>query len=152
MRNLVLLPFVLFLLPSCQQAGRSADSVTQIKATIDNYYTDIRKKGLIAELDYLDSSDQFFWVPPGYLDYILYDSVARVIRKNAGAFQLVDNRYDSLLVIPLSKGYAQFAMRTMSTTVTASGDTSHTRFIESGVMVKRKQGWKFLSGQTSILP
>jgi hypothetical protein len=42
-------------------------------------------------------------------------------------------------------------MRTISTAVYASGDTVKTAFIESGVMVKRKEGWRFLSGQTSLL-
>ena len=123
----------------------------EIKSTIDNYYNDIRKQGLLAEFNYLDSSEQFFWAPPGYLNYAGYDSIAAAIRRNAASLKLVDNRYDSLLIIPLTKEYAQFAMRTISTIIDVEGDTSKTAFIESGVMVKRKEGWKFLSGQTSVL-
>jgi hypothetical protein len=84
------------------------------------------------------------------LNYIGYDSVAAAIRRNAGLIRMVNNRYDSLLIVPLTDDYAQFALRTISTTVIAN-DTTQTVFIESGVMVKRKNGWKFLSGQTSVL-
>lgn len=142
----------LFLLLSCSQTDKSQGDVQkEIRSTIDNYYNDIRKEGLLAELKYLDSSKQFFWVPPGYLNYAGYDSIAAAIRRNAAFLKSVDNRYDSLLIVPLTKDHAQFVMRTVSTTVDATGDTVKTAFIESGVMVKRKDGWKFLSGQTSVL-
>lgn len=154
MRNLSFL-LAFFLLLSCSQndksTGNNDNLRNEIKTTIDNYYNDIRKEGLLAEFKYLDSSNQFFWVPPGYLNYSGYDSIAAAIHKNAASLKLVDNRYDSLLIIPLTKEYAQFVVRTISTTVDATGDTSKIAFIESGVMVKRKDGWKFLSGQTSIL-
>lgn len=154
MRNLCTLLVCLPIL-SCNQSnhspGNNDDVRNEIKTTFDNYYNDIRKEGLIAEFKYLDSSAQFFWVPPGYLNYAGYDSVASAIRKNATALKSVDNRYDSLLIIPLTDNYAQFVVRTISATVDATGDTFKTAFIESGVMVKRKDGWKFLSGHTTIL-
>ncbi|HWI93957.1 MAG TPA: hypothetical protein VNT20_21935 [Flavisolibacter sp.] len=154
MRNLYTLAICFFTL-SCNQpdhsSGKNDDVRNEIKTTFDNYYNDIRKQGLLAELKYLDSSAQFFWVAPGYLNYAGYDSIARAIKENAAVLKSIDNRYDSLLIVPLTTNYAQFAVRTISTAVTASGDTSQTAFIESGVMVKRKEGWKFLSGQTSIL-
>jgi hypothetical protein len=145
----------LFVLLSCRQDNKSTgnnDNVrNEIKTTIDNYYNDIRKEGLLAELKYLDSSAQFFWVPPGYLNYAGYDSVSAAIKTGASLLKSVNNRYDSLLIVPLTKDYAQFVMRTVSTTVGIGGDTLRTAFIESGVMVRRKDGWKFLSGQTSML-
>lgn len=154
MRNLYFLSAFLLLL-SCSQSSRqnhdTSSAKIEIKSTIDSYYDDIRKEGLLAELKYMDSSSQFFWVPPGYLNYAGYDSITVAIRRNAASFKSVDNRYDSLLIIPLTKEYASFVMRTVSTTVDAAGDTSKAAFIESGVMVKRNGGWKFLSGQTSIL-
>ena len=154
MRNFCTLLICFFIL-SCNQSnhssGKNDDVRNEIKATFDNYYNDIRKQGLLAELKYLDSSAKFFWVPPGYLNYAGYDSIAAAIKENAATLRSIDNRYDSLLIVPLTDNYAQFAVRTISTAVTATGDSSRTAFIESGVMVKRKDGWKFLSGQTSIL-
>lgn len=154
MRNFCILLICFFIL-SCNQSNHSSgknDNIrNEIKTTFDDYYNDIRKQGLLAELKYLDSSAQFFWVPPGYLNYAGYDSIAAAIKENAASLKSIDNRYDSLLIVPLTDNYAQFAVRAISTAVTATGDTSQTAFIESGVMVKRKDGWKFLSGQTSIL-
>ena len=155
MRNLYsLLIFLLTL--SCNNQSNNQNSDTnsvrnEIKSAIDSYYNDIRKDGMLAELKYMDSSSQFFWVPPGYLNYTGYDSIAAAIRRNAASFTSVNNRYDSLLIIPLTSKYANFVMRTISTTIDTAGDTSRAAFIESGVMVRRDGGWKFLSGQTSFL-
>jgi hypothetical protein len=149
MRNLHFLVAVLLFLSRPDSDTNSVRN--EVKSTIGNYYNDIRKEGLIAELKYMDSSSQFFWVPPGYLNYTGYDSIAAAIRRNAASFKSVDNRYDSLLIIPLTDEYVNFVMRTVSTTTDTAGNTSKAAFIESGVMVKRKGGWKFLSGQTSIL-
>jgi len=149
-----LIVLVFFLLFSCAQNDKqivNADLQQEIKSTIDNYYNELRKEGLAAELKYLDSSNQFFWVPPGYMNYANYNVIAAAIKRNAALLKSIDNRYDSLLIIPLTKEYAQFVMRTISTTIRADGDSIKSAFIESGVVVRRKDGWKFLSGQTSIL-
>jgi hypothetical protein len=143
-----------FLLFSCGQNDKGVindDLQKEVKSTIDNYYNELRKKGLAAELKYLDSSNQFFWVPPGYMNYANFNVIAAAIKRNAASLKSIDNRYDSLLIIPLTNDYAQFVMRTISTTIRADGDSIKSAFIESGVMVRRKDGWKFLSGQTSLL-
>jgi hypothetical protein len=150
MKKLSILP-VLFLVFSCRPGPDSEGVRKDVQSTIDNYYNDIRKQGLLAELKYLDSTTQFFWIPPGYMNYVSYDSVAAAIRRNAPGMKSLNNHYDSLLIVPLSSDHAQFAMRTISVSVDAAGDSTTTAFIESGVMVKRNDGWKFLSGHTSIL-
>ena len=154
MKNVLFLA-TFFVAVSCKQNDNKAintdDSRNEVKLTIDNYYNDLRKEGLVAEFKYLDSSNQFFWVPPGFMNYAGYDVIAAAIRRNAGSLKKVDNRYDSLLIIPLTNEYAQFVMRTISTSIRADGDTIKSAFIESGVVVKRKDGWKFLSGQTTLL-
>jgi hypothetical protein len=142
---------LLVLLLSCR-SGSDSDGVRKdVKSTIDNYYSDIRKEGMLASLKYFDSSKQFFWIPPGYLNYVSYDSVAAAIRRSAPGLKSLNNHYDSLLIVPLSADHAQFAMRSISISVDTDGDSTTTAFIESGVMVKRSGGWKFLSGHTSIL-
>lgn len=143
-----------FMLFSCAQNDKKVvndDVQKEVKSTIDNYYKELRKDGLVSELKYLDSSSQFFWVPPGYMNYANYSVIAAAIKRNAALLKSIDNRYDSLLIIPLTNDYAQFVMRTVSTTIRADGDSIKSAFIESGVMVRRKDGWKFLSGQTSVL-
>lgn len=122
-----------------------------IRVTLDNYYADIKKTGLTAEFKYLDHSPDFFWVPPGYSSAISYDSVATVLNQNAPLFRSVDNAWDSLRIIPLTTELATYTGRLRSTMVDASGKTSHIALVETGLLVKRKDGWKLLSGQTSVV-
>lgn len=65
--------FVAYLLLStftcCKQENNLGDQeksaiVQATRATMENYYADIRKTGLTAEFAYLDSSKDFYWVPP----------------------------------------------------------------------------------------
>ena len=149
---LTAIPVVLFI--ACETKNEKIDRKKideEIRITITNYYNDIRKEGPIAEFKYLDSSEDFFWTPPGYSSPINYDSVAAFIRKNAPAFKSVDNSLDTAIIASLTNEYAQVFMKTNSTIVDTSGNTSHHSFIETGVMIKRNDGWKFLSGQTSLL-
>jgi penicillin V acylase-like amidase (Ntn superfamily) len=148
MRYSLLLVFLSSLI-ACQQNRSKIEK--EIRSTIVNYYNDIRKEGLRAEFKYLDSSADFFWVPPGYSSYIKYDSVAAIIKRNASSLRSVDNSFSKLFIMPLTNKYAQFTMSSHSTIVDSSGKSFKIRFVETGIMIKRQDGWKFLSGQTSVL-
>jgi hypothetical protein len=124
----------------------------EVRQTLDDYASDIRTGGLMTEFKYLDSSEQFFWVPPGYTNALSYDSVRAIITKNAGNFKLVDNRWDTLRIIPLSEELANYT-GVLQSDMTLQNDTvMHYRMIETGIMIKRESGWKLLSGQTAVLP
>lgn len=127
--------------------------ITQVaKQTLDNYYNDIRKEGLTAEFKYLDNSADFFWVPPGYSSPISYDSVAAILNKNALLFKSIDNSFDTLNIIPLSKELVTYTGRLHSIMIDTSGQVSTYTMVETGILIKRKDGWKLLSGQTSVVP
>src|SRR5688572_33335994 len=86
---------------SCRQPTELTEKekeelIISIRQTLDNYYNDIRKSGLLAELNYLDSSADFFWVPPGYNQSISYDSVVSILKQNAPYYKYVDNAFDTL--------------------------------------------------------
>jgi hypothetical protein len=125
--------------------------VETVRQTLVNYHADIRKDGFIAELTYLDDSDDFFWVPPGYAAPITYDSVRAVLKQNAPLYESVNNNWDTLMVIAISKDYATFAGRFSSVMTDTAGKITEFQLIESGLLVKRKSRWKLLSGQTKIL-
>jgi SnoaL-like protein len=151
----ILFFLVLLFLTACKDRSRPMDKSSiekEINNTIENYYRDISKKGLLAEFKYLDSSENFFWVAPGYSTHLSYDSVSAVIKRNAASLKSVDNSLDNLLVKPLTDNLASFTMRTRSTIVDTSGAISKIAFLETGIMIKRNDGWKFLSGQTSLIP
>eukprot|EP01136_Pigoraptor_vietnamica_P027129 Opistho-1_new@83068 len=102
MKKTALIFFMFGLTSSCKQANTLSNNEKKLikqeaKQMLDNYYNDIRQKGLLAELDYLDNSADFFWVPPGYSNAITYDSVVSVLKQNAPQFKSIDPMYSALI-------------------------------------------------------
>lgn len=118
---------------------------------LHDYVTAIKTGGLRAEFDYLDQSPDFFWVPPGYETSISYDSVAAVLNANASLFKSVENSYDTLVIIPVKKDLASYTAVLTSVITDTLDQMSTMRLIESGLVVKRKSGWKLQCGQTSVI-
>jgi hypothetical protein len=141
---------------SCRQPTplterEKASIVENVRQTLDNYYNDIRKSGLTAEFKYLDNSSEFFWVPPGYSNSISYDSVATLLKESAPKYKSIANSFETLLIIPLTDEHATYTGQLKSTMTDTSGKVVTFSFVETGVLIKRKDGWKLLNGQTSIL-
>src|SRR5690349_2436821 len=104
---IVITAVVWLMLSSCQQRMALNDQEKKViedsvHQTLDRYNHAIRESGLNAEFAFLDSSEDFFWVPPGYSTALPYDSVVAIIRSNARAFTAVDNKFSSLSIHPLS--------------------------------------------------
>jgi hypothetical protein len=155
MRSILIYASILSLI-SCRQSGSMTEDekaaiVADVRRTLDNYYNDIRKSGLTAEFKYLDNSAEFFWVPPGYPNAISYDSVAAVLNQNAGKFTHIDNTFDTLQIFAISRRYATYTGRLTSVMTDTSGQTRSFNLVETGVMTKKGDAWKLLSGQTSIV-
>src|SRR5262249_38223072 len=123
----------------------------EARATLEQYYADVRKDGLMAEFRYLDSSREFFWVPPGYASPLSYDSVKTILKQNAGLFRLIDNSFESLAVMPLSREAAVYTGRLRSLSIDTSGTRQISLLMETGFLQKRKEGWKLVGGQTNFL-
>ena len=125
----------------------------EVTKTLHSYYDAIRRDGLTAEFRYLDSSADFFWVPPGYGGPISFDSVRILLLATAPALRTIDNRWNALLVQPINNETATYSGTIHSTITDTSGTTTTMLMKETGVLVKRKDGWKLVSGQTvSISP
>jgi hypothetical protein len=143
-------------LVSCRQSQPFTDSEKNevernVRQTLDRYHDDVRNSGLTAEFRYLDSSSDFFWVPPGYAQAISYDSVKVILEHNAPRYRSVSNHFNTLRIIPLTKEVATYTGRLKSVMSDTSGKTSSFSLIESGVLIKREDGWKLLSGQTAVI-
>jgi hypothetical protein len=121
------------------------------RQTLHRYYETVKQEGLLAEFAYLDSSAEFFWVPPGYKSPLNFDSVATILRSNATKWKLIDNKWDSLRVIPLSPELASYTGILQSSMTDTAGVELTFKMIETGVLIKRTDGWKLLHGQTSML-
>ena len=156
MRILILNLLILVTFSNCDSSTSLSASEklaisSAVRQTLNNYYNDVKQSGLTAEFKYLDSSSDFFWAPPGYSSAISYDSVARLLRQNAPNFQSITNTFDTLSVIPLSKELATYTGRLQSTMVDTAGKSTTTTLVETGVLIKRTDGWKLLSGQTTVV-
>ena len=119
-----------------------------IHIVLENYYSDIRKHGLMAEFSYLDTSSDFFWVPPGFTQSISYDSVSALLKKNAPLFSSVVNTWAKLDIQPLRRDFVVYTGRLHSFMVDTTGKETSFNLVETGLLVRRKDGWKLLCGQT----
>jgi len=149
---LVLLP-----LCACQKSDKLTESEKNairdnVRQALHDYYEAIRTGGMRGEFGYLDNSPDFFWVPPGYSSWIAYDSVATVLNSNAPAFRLIENVWDTLRIDPLTRDYATYTGKFHSTMTDTAGNITTVAGIETGVVIKRQDGWKLLRGQTALLP
>ena len=149
-----LIPFFLcaLLYLSCKEAGISDSAAEQVRKevreTLTNYHTEIRNEGLMAELKYLDTSAQFQWIPPGYEDPISYDSVVTILNRSVGLHGMIDSKWDSLTIEPISDTKANYSGIVSIQMTGISGEKSTAKLREQGVMIKRENGWKLLSGKT----
>jgi len=160
MRQRILFGFIVLTLLttfSCQQEKRELTAEERneigrvVRQTLESYLEDIRSGGLMAEFAYLDSSADFFWVPPGYTSALTFDSVATILKANARMFTTIDNRWETLQINPLHNILAAYTGTLKSTTIDTAGNKTDVRMIESGVMVKRADGWKILCGQSRVM-
>jgi hypothetical protein len=145
-----------FLIASCgeetkQEFNKEVVALEMRQMMVD-YHSAINKNGLLAEFDYLDSSAQFFWIPPGYTSALSYDSVRTIITANAKALRSVDFKWSTLEVIPLSGNIGTYQGIVKGKTVDTSNSSLEFSILESGTLIKRNEGWKLLSGQSAILP
>ena len=131
-----------------QEKALIADTIRQ---TLNNYYADIRKEGLLAEFRYLDSSSEFFWVPPGFENALNYDSIHSILIKNASSLSSIVNSWENLAIHPLSRELVNYTGKIRSTVTDTAGNVFNSTLLETGIMIRRKNGWKLLSGQTAVI-
>lgn len=123
----------------------------EITEVLNRYTRAIGQDGLLAEFSFLDSSSDFYWIPPGYTSALQYDSIKAIISGIAPGIKSMNNTYHSIQVFPYSATYAGYTAHVNSNSVDTGGNTYTTNLLESGTMIKRKNGWKLLAGHTSLV-
>ncbi|WP_298896871.1 hypothetical protein [uncultured Psychroserpens sp.] len=148
--------FVIFQILSCSKEKKGNYDkdkiIAEISEMFDNYHNDIRNDGLIAEFKYLDSSTNFFWVPPNYKSALSYDSVRSILTLNSKSIKIANFSWDKIEIFPLSEKIASYSGIVNSIITNTSDSTTTFQIIESGTVIKKKDGWKMLNGQSAILP
>ena len=126
--------------------------IQEVQKMLENYHKAIQENGLTAEFDYLDHSNDFFWVPPGYTSALTYDSVKTILKTNAMLFDKVEFHWESLQIIPLTNEISNYYGIVEGVLTDTAGFENNVAIIESGTVIKRPDGWKLLSGQSANLP
>jgi len=147
---------ILITLSACHQTStlNNADKkqiISDIANMFDNYHNDIKKEGLLSEFKYLDQSKDFFWVPPGYKSALSYDSVKTILEVNARSLRAAEFSWDTLQIFPLSHEIANYSGIVKGSMTDTAGVTSSVMIIESGTVIKRRDGWKLLNGQSAVV-
>lgn len=124
--------------------------ISDVKEMLYQCNADVKAKGLHSEFDYIDNSPGFFWVPPGAAGPQPFDTIISMVGRNAARLKQVNNTFDTLIVIPITMRLAQYSARIHSIATDTAGAQTTTSLVETGLVVKRKNGWKLLSGQTSV--
>ncbi len=125
--------------------------ILEVQQMLDDYHKSIKENGLTAEFDYLDHSNDFFWVPPGYTSALAYDSVKTILETNATLFDKVEFHWESLQIIPITNKIANYYGIVEGVLTDTAGFENNVAIIESGTIIKRSDGWKLLSGQSANL-
>lgn len=149
------LPFFLLLL-ACQTPNTSTQFdaqaqqkvVHEVEDMLHAYHAAIEQDGLEAEFAFLDTSEQFFWVPPGYESALDFDSVQTILLHNAKNMQQIHFEWESLTINALSLEFATYHGIVAGNMQDTSGTEFPVKILESGALIKRPSGWKLLSGQS----
>ena len=122
----------------------------EIKVMFKKYGAAVQEKGLLGEFDYLDDSDDFYWVPPGYNSALSHDSVKSILTTNSKLYKSVKFNWIDLSIFPLSEKLVSYTGSIQSTMIDMNGKQNIIKMLESGLVIKRNDGWKLLSGQSRI--
>src|SRR5688572_9650058 len=123
----------------------------EIMNTLQQYHRDIEKEGVLAELKYLDSTKQFSWMAPGFNSALNYDSVVSILKIMQPLYSKIQHSWDSLTVTPQSESEAIYAGTIHSILTNQQGQSDTMKLKEEGVLVRRNDGWKLLTGKTRLI-
>ncbi len=124
---------------------------TEIKQMFENFHHDITKNGLASEFKYLDNSSDFFWVPPGYTKTLDYKTIKDILIENAKLINFIEFSWESVQIFPLTNEIANYSGVVKCVQVDTNHNPMTFKVIESGTLIKREDGWKFLNGQSRNL-
>ena len=70
---------------------------------------------------------------------------------NGAGFREVSNSLERLRVIPLAPDLVAYTTKVSSVRTDTAEVVTSLHLIETGVVIKRAEGWKLLNGQTSLV-
>ena len=114
------------------------------------FFDDVRTHNADAIIAHMDSSDAFFWVFPPDTTLHSRATLAAGLRTDLDAYPSIEGRWLRMRVEPLTATIAVYTGVFEQVGTTLEGEIFTTRGIESATVILRDDGWKFLSGQTTL--
>lgn len=118
---------------------------------LQQYYSDVSEKGLTAEFKYLDNSKKIFWNPPRYNSTLTYNDLIREVTNNSKIYKSLSYKWDTLNVFSLTNSIANYSGIVKGEMIDTLGRKTVVKLLESGSVIKRKNRWKILNCQTTII-
>lgn len=142
---------------SCQQESQLIGSqrdeiINSVKKMAIQFFVDSDAKNVDAVLNHLDTSSTFFWVFPPDPTPISRDDLASALKTEIEADNSVKSAWDNIQIEPLTTELVYYQGSFHQVATDSSGAVSEYFGIESAVVILRKNGWKFLNGQTFFAP
>jgi len=151
-------PFALLcLLPllSCQRSTDLSDSqraavIQGVQQLAVQFFDDVRTHNAAAVIAHLDSSEAFFWVFPPDTGAVSRATIAEGLRAELESYPSIEGRWLTMRVEPLTATLASYTGVFEQVSTSVDGNAVRTQGIETAVVILRDNGWKFLSGQTTL--
>lgn len=124
----------------------------EIHLMFSNYHNDIISHGLIRELNYLDTSPDFFWTLPNYTKPLDYYTIKKIITETSKTTKFIDFSWETIKIHPLTTNIASYIGILKCVKIDTTNTRTSFKISESGTLIKREDGWKFLNGQSKNLP
>ncbi len=124
---------------------------TEVRDFLHDYQEAMNMEGLLSEFRYLDSTEAFYWVPPGYNSVLNFDSVRTILIATAPTLTSINNQWTYLHIYPLNDTLANYTGKLLMENQDTAENINQAVLLETGLVVKRKEGWKILSGQSSMV-
>ena len=90
-------------------------------------------------------------IDQGFNSMLGYDSVVTILKQNAPDIAEIENSFETLKIFPLTAELASYTAKIRSNITDRSGTKIVSSLLETGLVIKREEGWKLLQGQTSVL-
>lgn len=151
---LTILAAMLVVFSGCRQQANLTGTFqpSVVKSEVEDMLKAYTKSFNALDIDntqkYIDDSEDFFWIYTPDKNPVNSDYVKKVIKKEIEKYRAIDIRFYYIRVNPLTENIAVYTGGWEEASENHKGDIEKFFGVETGVVIKRNGGWKFLNGQT----
>ncbi|MCU0373181.1 MAG: nuclear transport factor 2 family protein [Ignavibacteria bacterium] len=125
-----------------------AEIVEAVKSMTSRYFEDFHANNVDTVLRHYDTSACFFWSITPDTIALKRSAMVTMHRHAIKDYAKFEGYWSNIQVEPLTKELAMYHGTYHVNTEDKGGKKGKITGVETGVMVKREDGWKYLAGQT----